>query len=62
MNDSNDNEWKTVTYKKKSNNNVKKISNSVSKIEERKKPLPDYQEHGDFCTPLTYNCKKIEYD
>ena len=62
MNNSNNNEWKTVNYKKKSNEKNKQIINNVSKKEELKKPQFDCHEQGDFCTPLKYNCKKIEYD
>ena len=50
-------EWHTVTRKKKKVKN----SNEVVKIKEE---IDHHVESWDreFCTPLKYKCKKIEYD
>ena len=69
MNNYNCNEWKTVSYKKKqvnikqvnNNVNIKQVNNNVNKKQISTTPDSNESYERDFCTPLKYKCKKIEY-
>ena len=60
MNNSTENEWRSVSYKKNSRTN----NNNNPKNVPTKQKYSDYVESWDreLATPLKYKCKKIEYE